>query len=262
MQTISMFGPMVATGVDLTEIDAPPRRVRAILAMLLLEPRRSVLRQRIGDELWGDRPPPSAAGNLRNHLATLRQWLNVRLRLAPQLTTQGEVVSLRLSADVGFDLDEFRTALDAGRNARGVDPHEAERCLDRAIGVRRGRPFQDIPCGPVLSATGVLLDSLWQAAVEEHAGLLLWLGRHEQARERLQFFVAEHPTRERAWTVLMAACQASADTAGGLAAYRAARAALNDELGVEPGAELQAAHRSLLRREPIELPWQPMDAPV
>ncbi|GAA1403521.1 BTAD domain-containing putative transcriptional regulator [Catellatospora coxensis] len=262
MQTIGMFGPMVASSVDLAEVGVPPRRVRAILAMLLLEKRHRVLRRRIGDELWGDRPPASAAGNLRNHLATLREWLNGCLRPAPQLTTQDGVVALRLPGDVRFDLDEFRAALDAGRDARGVDPDEAERCLDRAILLRRGRPFQDVPCGPVLSATGVLLEAWWQAAVEEHAGLLLRLGRPEQARERLQLFVAEHPTRERAWAVLMAACQASADTAGGLAVYRAARAALNDELGVEPGAELQAAHRSLLRREPVALPWQPMTARV
>lgn len=256
MHTIAMFGPMVATGADLDEITTPPKRVRAILAMLLLDPRRSVPRRRIGDELWGPEPPRSAPRNLRNHLTALRRWPASPGRPPLRLTSQGEMVTLQLPDGVRFDVDEFRAALAAARQARDTDPVEAEHHFGRASAMRRGLPFEDIPCGPVLSASGMLLESLWQTAVEEHAGVLVELSRHEQAREMLQLFVAEQPTRERAWTVLMAACQAMGDTLGALTAYRSAREALVAELGVEPGAELQAAHVAVLSREPVVFTWR------
>ena len=63
-------------------------------------------------------------------------------------------------------------------------------------------------------------------------------------------FVAEHPTREAAWECLVEALSRSGDRAGALEAFAAARAALVEELGIEPGPALREWQARLLRGEP------------
>ena len=47
-----------------------PRR-RAVLALLLVAGGRVVPAERLAGDLWGDSPPPGAAGTLRTHLSRL-----------------------------------------------------------------------------------------------------------------------------------------------------------------------------------------------
>lgn len=55
----------------------------------------------------------------------------------------------------------------------------------------------------------------------------------------LERLVAQHPLRERMHAQLMRALYASGRQADALEAYRRARRILSDELGLEPGPELQ-----------------------
>ena len=45
---------------------------RSVLAMLLLDPNRSVSTDRLVDGLWGDEPPLRAAATLRVYVSNLR----------------------------------------------------------------------------------------------------------------------------------------------------------------------------------------------
>ena len=75
-------------------------------------------------------------------------------------------------------------------------------------------------------------------------------GRTAELVSELERLVTEHPLRERLRGQLMLALYRSGRQAEALAAYQAARSALVEELGIEPGAELQKLERAMLQQDP------------
>ena len=57
------------------------------------------------------------------------------------------------------------------------------------------------------------------------------------------------------WALLLVALDRMSRRAEALTAYHEARAALGSRLGVEPGRELQALHRDLLRAVPVSVSY-------
>ena len=66
----------------------------------------------------------------------------------------------------------------------------------------------------------------------------------------LEALVREHPLRERLVGQLMLALYRSGRQADALEAYRVARRGLVEELGLEPGRELQRLERAILTQDP------------
>ena len=83
------------------------------------------------------------------------------------------------------------------------------------------------------------LDELRLAALERRIGADIDRGRAAEAAAELEPLIAAHPLRERLRGLQMLALYRSGRQADALAAFRAARATLVDELGLEPSAELQ-----------------------
>ena len=73
---------------------------------------------------------------------------------------------------------------------------------------------------------------------------------------QLEALVREHPSRERLVGQLMVALYRSGRQADALESYRVARRRLVDELGLEPGRELQELERAILAQDPA------LDAPA
>jgi hypothetical protein len=86
-------------------------------------------------------------------------------------------------------------------------------------------------------------------ALEQAIDADLDAGRHREVVGELDALVAEEPLRERLQAQRMLALYRSGRQAEALAAYREARRTLVDELGIEPGPELQALYGSILRQE-------------
>jgi class 3 adenylate cyclase len=76
------------------------------------------------------------------------------------------------------------------------------------------------------------------------------LGHHAQAIPELDRLVGEHCLHERFWAQLMVAYYRSGRQADALRAYQRARSLLAEELGVEPGTELQDLERQVLDHDP------------
>jgi predicted ATPase len=90
----------------------------------------------------------------------------------------------------------------------------------------------------------------------------LALGRHGELLPELEALIAEEPYRERLRAQQMLALYRSGRQKEALEAYRAARRALVDELGVEPGAELQDLERRILRHDPSLAAPEPPEPPA
>ncbi|MGE5689763.1 MAG: BTAD domain-containing putative transcriptional regulator [Pseudomonadota bacterium] len=211
---------------------------RAVAALLLLEANRVVSSERLVDGVWGSDPPAAALASLQNHVLRLRRELGDRL------VTRAPGYLLRVE-EGELDLDRFRRLVG---QARGREPDEAATLLREALALWRGPPLADLAAEPVAAASAHL-DELRLDAVERRIDADLALGRHRELVPELESLAAEQPFRERLRGQLMLALYRSGRQADALAAYTAARTALVDELGTEPGPELQALHRAILRQD-------------
>lgn len=114
----------------------------------------------------------------------------------------------------------------------------------------RGEPLADVAYDPFAQAEIGRLEQLRLAALEDRIDADLALGRHAALVPELEALVATHPLRERFRAQLMVALYRAGRQAEALGVYRDARRALVDELGVEPGPELQRLEQAILAQDP------------
>ncbi|GIG91915.1 AfsR/SARP family transcriptional regulator [Plantactinospora endophytica] len=231
------------------ELDLGPAGRRAVLGLLVLARGHPVPRTELIDALWGERPPPSAANILQTHVKHLRRHLEPDRRAhspSELLPAVGSGYALRLAAD-GVDLEEFRALADAARSAeRDGDPRRVATLSRQALALWRGDPMADVPVladhPRVLALTGER-----QAMRARLCAALLDLGAAAEALPTVAEMAAGQPLDEAVQALLIRAYHALGRPGQAFAAYRAARTRLADELGVDPGPVLAAAHAALLR---------------
>ena len=215
-----------------------PKR-RAVLALLLLEANRTVAVGRLVDGLWGDSPPSAAQASLQNHVSRLRRVLGDRIETIPP------GYRLRVAPDE-LDLHRFRRLV---AEAQAGDPPTRGALLRGALALWHGSPLADLADEPAGGAAAHL-DELRLAALEDRIDADLASGRHAELVPELETLVAEHPYRERLRGQLILALYRAGRQADALHAYAIARRVLVEELGAEPGPDLQAVHRAILRHDP------------
>ena len=135
---------------------------------------------------------------------------------------------------------EGRSALAAGQ------PDRAAELLAEALGLWRGPLLADVPPSPLLAAHANRAAELRLDTTELRIEADLACGRAAQVVAELRGLVAEHPLRERLWALLMRALEDAGRRAEAFEAYAQARQVISDELGVEPGSELQRLYAELL----------------
>ncbi|MEV1145362.1 BTAD domain-containing putative transcriptional regulator [Micromonospora sp. NPDC049799] len=216
---------------------------QTLLAMLVVQPEHSVTIDQLVDELWPEQPPRSAVPNVRGYAANLRRMFESTGTGKGLLVRHGD--GYRLDGNsVRVDLLQFSVDVSEARAAMGRgELAEAETLTARALGRWRGAMLAGIPLGPLLTARVLGAEEQRLDAMELLAGLRIDLGRPELAVPVLREAVALAPLREPAHVLLMRALHLRGDHAGAVAAFEAARRALKDELGVEPGTGLQRMYR-------------------
>ncbi len=227
-----VLGPLDARADDGTPIALGGKRPRAILASLLLHPNEAFSTDRLIDAVWGDDPPASALGALQVHVHALRKALG-----ADRIVTRAPGYLVRVEED----------ELDADRFARLVASGTRDD-LAAALALWRGPALADFADEPFARAEATRLDESRLAALEKRIAVELDAGRHVEVVGELEALVAEHPHREHLQAQRMLALYRSGRQADALAAFRDARAAL-DDLGLEPSAELRALEGRILRHD-------------
>jgi YVTN family beta-propeller protein len=246
-----ILGPLEVTDHG-HEVPLAGSKQRAVLAILLLHANEVVSSDRLIDELWGDHPPPSAAKSLQVHVSRLRQSLDRGGGSGPDsvILTRGGGYLIQLQPDE-LDRTRFESLLDEGTKVLADGGRErAAELLRDALALWRGPPLADFAYESFAQTEIARLEELRLSAVEQLIEAELALGHHAQVIGELESLVGRHPFRERLRAQLMLALYRSGRQAEALRAYQDARRALVDELGIEPGEELQELQRAILAQDP------------
>lgn len=215
---------------------------RALLAALLLRHGRAVPVAALVDDLWGDRPPSSAEKLVQLNVSKLRAVLG------PCLRTTRRAYLLDIPPAT-IDVARFRQL--AERALRAEEPAEAAQWCTDALTEWRGPPAADVELLGPSRGVVVELEAVRWSVVERRIDLEMRLGGAARLLPELEGLVSAEPLREHLRAQLMRALAAGGRRAEALAVYRTGRSALVEELGVEPGEELQRLHHELLRDAPI-----------
>jgi predicted ATPase/DNA-binding SARP family transcriptional activator len=249
-----ILGPLeVRDGPALVRV--PGARERALLADLLVNPGRVVSADRLVEDLWGDDPPGNPANTLQGRVSALRRALG----------SAGS--GLVVTRPPGYVIELDPAQVDAGRfeglvaGAGRVVGAEAARLLGEALGLWRGPALAEFADRPWAQAEAARLEELRLAAVEALAELRLAAGEHAGLVGELEGLVAAQPTRERLGGLLMVALYRSGRQADALEVYQATRAVLAEELGIDPGPELQRLHHQILVQDPALEAATPLKEP-
>ena len=253
---LRILGPLEAVDDDGRPLALGGPRVRAVLAELLLHANKVVSTEHLIDAVWGESPPPTAAGALQVHVHSLRKALG-----ADRIVTRAPGYAIRAN-EGELDVATFERLVERAEAPLAAGNHsEAHGLLAEALRLWRGPALADLAFESFVRPEAERLEGLRLVVLERRLEAELALGRHAGLVAELEALVAAHPLRERFRAQLMVALYRSNRQADALAAYRAARETLVDELGIEPGAELRELEQAILRQDPaLGAPTQPTPA--
>jgi DNA-binding SARP family transcriptional activator len=241
-----ILGPVeVWTGEAWAGIGAP--KWRSLLAALLINVGQVVPTDRLIMELWGDAPPAGATNLVSIYALRLRRLIG---------DDSGEVLRTRAPGyqlSVGpEDLDASRFDLLAGAGRQALarqDPQRAADLLAQALDLWRGEALVDVPPSPLVAAEA---ERLGQARLDAHELRIeadIGCGRHAHVVAELSRLTTAHPLREGLWGLLMQALDGAGRHAEALAAYTRAKDVIVEELGVDPGEQLQRLYEQILTED-------------
>ncbi|MGZ4448771.1 MAG: BTAD domain-containing putative transcriptional regulator [Nocardioides sp.] len=266
---VRVLGP-VEVELDGRPVDLGTPKQRALVSALALSRGWPVSVDTIVDLLWGDAPPPGVTATLQAYVSQLRRVLEPgRARRAPAtvLVTVAPGYALKV-ADAAVDAQAFEQAVAethrrlqpltaAGSPALGAaELEESVAALDRALARWRGTPYAELGDADAAVAERARLDELRVVALEDRALAGLALGHHGTVAAELESLTAAHPLRERLWALRALALTRSGRQADALEVLRRLREVLDEELGLEPSAELRDLQTAVLRQDP-SLAWVP-----
>lgn len=248
----NMLGPLQVQVGDAT-VTPGGFNQRATLAFLLLHHNTAVGTAQLTHALWGQDPPRTAKKMLQNAVAGLRLVLHHH-RCAPgasALLTQAPGYLLRVPAD-SIDLVRFHGLVDRGRAAlAGQQYARASQDLRHALNLWRGPTLADLAEQQVRWPELKVTDDARLAAFEHYADAELAAGRHYGVIGELERLVSQTAwLREALCAQLMLALYRCGRQADALGVYRQMRAALVENLGIEPGRCLHLLERAILDHHP------------
>ena len=226
---------------------------RAVLAILLLNANRVVPIDRLADDVYGEAPPASALTQIQGQISQLRKLLDSHHRAgAPGslIETRAPGYLIRMAPEQ-LDLRTFeRWIAEAAEASARSDLETATSRYREALDLWRGPALAEFARDPFAQPAIARLEDMRLDTLEDRIDADLGLGRHGEIVGELEELVAEHPLRERMRGQLMLALYRSGRQAEALECYRRSRQALVEELGIEPGTQLQGLERAILTHDP------------
>ncbi len=241
-----VLGPLEIRADDTwAGISAP--KWRSLLAALLINAGQVVPTDRLILEIWGDAPPAKATNLVSVYALRLRRLLGDEK--GELLRTRAPGYQLRAEPQ---DVDAlcFDSLVADGRRALAAgELDRAAGLLTEALSLWRGDAFLDVPASALVTAEAGRLQRARLDALELRIEADIGCGRHAQVVPELFRLTADHPMREGLWGLLMRALDGAGRHAEALTVYGKARDAIAEELGVDPGEQLQRLFEQILTED-------------
>jgi DNA-binding SARP family transcriptional activator len=246
-----ILGPLeVQAGAQRLGVGGARRQIT--IAMLLLSVNKVVPMERMLEAVYGENLPPTCRSQVQISISYLR-GLFARHGYTDVITTHPDGYSIQLGPD-DLDAQRFELLVAAAREAREAgDPERAVAHYRDALRLWQGPALHGIE-SDVIRAAAVRLDEQRLSTNEDRVELELELGRAHELVGELAELVAENPMRERLRGQLMLALHNCGRTAEALEVYRQGQATMAEELGIDPGKQLQLLHQAVLKADPVLRP--------
>lgn len=221
---------------------------RRVLAALLLEAGRVVPVTQLAEAMWDEAPPVTAGKQVRNAVSLLRGKL-------AGAGAEGLIVTVA----GGYRMDPVGSTVDAhvfeagvtaaDRAAAAGKTAEAAGLLRSALALWRGPVLAGL-ASRWLEPAATAWEERRAAAQEMCCEVELALGRHREILGELAGLAAHYPLRETLTGLYMVALYRCGRRADALAAYHRTRELLAEQLGLDPGPELQHLQQQILTADP------------
>lgn len=240
----AVLGPVRAwRGDEALPVGSPQQR--ALLAALLLRGGRTATAPELLDALWGEEPPHHALAGMRTYASRLRKALGAD---AGYLVSESGGYAMRVPDDA-LDLriaEKYAAEAEKARSKGHLS--RAQELINDALALWDGEPLAGL-AGPYAEAQRTRLTEWRLQLLESRLALDLELGHHAEAISELTALTAANPLRERLRALLMLALYRSGRQGEALAVYGDVRRLLADELGLDPGPELNELQQRILHAE-------------
>ena len=235
MWDLRVLGP-VELWVGARQIDLGTAKQRAVLAVLALDPGRTVPVEVLIDRVWDDAAPRTVRNALHTYVLRLRRAFDTLDGDVPALEFRNGGYALRADPD-RIDLSRFQSLLRRPR----VSPAATAADLRAALALWRDEPLAGLR-GDWVARVRDDLEQQRLSAVLALAPLELELGTAPAAvADLVRALVEAHPLVEPLAALLIRALHADRRPAEAQAVYQRIRQRLRQESGTEPGPELSQA---------------------
>jgi DNA-binding SARP family transcriptional activator len=244
---VTVLGPLTVLR-DGVPVKVGPAMVRNLLGLLALSAPGSVSREAIVEALWRTEPPATYANLIHVYVSRLRTQLRA---------TSGDVATVVHSEHGHYRLDPVAAPTDLGRFSavlaeaqRARQTGDTMTALDRyaeALAYWQGKVLTGLDPEFGQLPAAVAAHQRWVDAAIAYAELCASTGRYAAAVGSLRRVAQLVPLHEGVHARLMTALAAVGDRASALDEYAGLRRRLSEELGVDPGIEVQTVYLQVLR---------------
>jgi TolB-like protein/DNA-binding SARP family transcriptional activator len=248
---VRVLGPVEITGVD---AGLGPKQ-RLLLGALAIRA-SGVSTDELAELLWADEPAPeNPRAALQIHVSKLRRPLAT---IGGSVRYQGDGYALVLDRR-RLDVARFESLVDEGSAALPSDPSRASELLGAALDLWSGAPLGGRADDTPLQGDVLRLADARMSATQLRIEADLAAGRHAAVIGELRHLTRAHEFNEVFWGQYMLALYRSGRAGDALVAFDEARTLLAEELGADPGPELQELHRRILQQDPTLLETLPSE---
>lgn len=243
-----VLGPVTALQGE-REIALKGAKQRTMFAALLFQSGQVVSDLRLGELLWGDRPPATASAQIHTYASRLRK------QLAPAVTITRHHPGYLLEVVHGqIDLNLFESRVGFGHSALRLGRHEESVSWFRsALRLWRGQALSNVTEW-LIQAERPRLEEARLMALSARIDAELALGLHSRLISELVDLVFQYPLQEGFRAQLMIALDHEGCREEALSVYQEGRRLLAEELGVDPSPTLRSVYQALLSSGSPECP--------